>query len=131
MQRIILSWLQADRFFKVLALFTTFIVIYLSLKQPGQEFNPWTFLFFRQDIVLHFSCYFSLTVIYFTALFKYKSAIKTSFLLSFFIGCLIELLQLIPFFERTFDVADIAANFIGSLCGIIMIQRLFVDSLKE
>ena len=131
MQRIILSWLQADRFFKVLALFTTFIVIYLSLKQPGQEFNPWTFLFFRQDIVLHFSCYFSLTVIYFTALFKYKSAIKTSFLLSFFIGCLMELLQLIPFFERTFDVADIAANFIGSLCGIIMIQRLFVDSLKE
>ena len=131
MQRIILSWLQADRFFKVLALFTTFIVIYLSLKQPGQEFNPWTFLFFRQDIVLHFSCYFSLTVIYFTALFKYKSAIKTSFLLSFFIGCLMELLQLIPFFERTFDVADIAANFIGSLCGIIMIQRLFVESLKE
>jgi len=131
MQRIILSWLQADRFFKVLALFTTFIVIYLSLKQPGQEFNPWTFLFFRQDIVLHFSCYFSLTVIYFTALFKYKSAIKTSFLLSFFIGCLMELLQLIPFFDRTFDVADIAANFIGSLCGIILIQRLIADSLKE
>ena len=131
MQRIILSWLQADRFFKVLALFTTFIVIYLSLKQPGQEFNPWTFLFFRQDIVLHFSCYFSLTVIYFTALFKYKSAIKTSFLLSFFIGCLMELLQLISFFERTFDLADIVANFIGSLCGIILIQILFVDSLKE
>ena len=131
MQRIILSWLQAGRFFKVLALFTTFIVIYLSLKQPGQEFNPWTFLFFRQDIVLHFSCYFSLTVIYFTALFKYKSAIKTSFLLFFFIGCLMELLQLIPFFERTFDVADIAANFIGSLCGIILIQILFADSLKE
>jgi VanZ family protein len=131
MQRIILSWLQADRFFKVLALFTTFIVIYLSLKQPGQEFNPWTFLFFRQDIVLHFSCYFSLTIIYFTALFKYKSAIKTSFLLSFFIGCLMELLQLIQFFKRTFDVADIAANFIGSLCGIILIQRLFADSLKE
>ena len=131
MQRIILSWLQADRFFKVLALFTTFIVIYLSLKQPGQEFNPWTFLFFRQDIVLHFSCYFSLTVIYFTALFKYKSAIKTSFSLSFFIGCLMELLQLIPFFERTFDVADIATNFTGSLCGIILIQRLFSDSIKE
>ena len=131
MQRIILSWLQADRFFKVLALFTTFIFIYLSLKQPGQEFNPWTFLFFRQDIVLHFSCYFLLTVIYFTALFKYKSAIKTSFLLSFFIGCLMELLQLIPFFERTFDLADIVANFIGSLCGIILIQILFVDSLKE
>jgi len=123
--------LQADRFFKILALFTTFIVFYLSLKPTGQESNPWTFLFFRKDIVLHFSCYFSLTVIYFTALFKYKSAIKTSFLLSFFIGCLMELLQLIPFFERTFDVADIAANFIGSLCGIIMIQRLFVDSLKE
>ncbi len=131
MQRIILSWLQADRFFKVLALFTTLIVVYLSLKPPDEESNYWTFLFFRQDIVLHFGCYFSLTVIYFTALFKYKSVIKTSFLLSFFIGCLIELLQLIPFFERTFDIADIAANFIGSLCGIILIQRLFSDSLKE
>ena len=131
MQQITLSWLQADKFFKVLALFTAFIVVYLSLKRPGQESSSWTFLFFRQDIVLHFGCYFSLTIIYFTALFKYKSVIKTSFLLSFFIGCLIELLQLIPFFERTFDIADIAANFIGSLCGIVLIQRLFSDSLKE
>ena len=131
MQRIILGWLQADRFFKVLALFATFIVVYLSLKPPGQESNYWTFLFFRQDIVLHFGCYFSLTIIYFTALFKYKSVIKTSFLLSFFIGCLIELLQLIPFFERTFDLADIAANFTGSFCGILLIQILFADSLKE
>ena len=131
MQRIIKGWLQADRFFKVLALFTTLIVVYLSLKPPGEESNYWTFFFFRQDILLHFGCYFSLTVIYFTALFKYKSVIKISFLLSFFIGCLIELLQLIPFFERTFDIADIAANFIGSLCGIVLIQRLFSDSLKE
>ena len=130
MQRIILGWLQADRFFKVLALFTTFIIVYLSLKPSGKE-SSWTFLFFRQDIVLHFGCYFLLTVIYFTALFKYKSAIKTSFLLSFFIGCLMELLQLIPFFERTFDFDDIVANFIGSLCGIILIQILFADSLKE
>ena len=131
MQRIILGWLQADRFFKVLALFATFIVVYLSLKRPGQESSSWTFLFFRQDIVLHFGCYFSLTIIYFTALFKYKSVIKTSFLLSFFMGCLIELLQLIPFFERTFDLADIAANFTGSFCGILLIQILFADSLKE
>jgi hypothetical protein len=39
--------------------------------------------------------------------------------------------QLIPFFERTFDFDDIVANFIGSLCGIILIQILFADSLKE
>ena len=131
MQRIILSWLQADKFFKVLALFATFIVVYLSLKPPGQESNYWTFLFFRQDIVLHFGCYFLLTVVYFTALFKHNSAIKTSFSFSFFIGCLMELLQLIPFFERTFDLADIAANFTGSFCGILLIQILFGDSLKE
>ena len=131
MQQIILSWLQADKFFKVLALFATFIVVYLSLKPPGQESNYWTFLFFRQDIVLHFGCYFLLTVVYFTALFKHNSAIKTSFSFSFFIGCLMELLQLIPFFERTFDLADIAANFTGSFCGILLIQILFGDSLKE
>ena len=131
MQRIILSWLQADKFFKVLALFATFIVVYVSLKPPGQESNYWTFLFFRQDIVLHFGCYFLLTVVYFTALFKHNSAIKTSFSFSFFIGCLMELLQLIPFFERTFDLADIAANFTGSFCGILLIQILFGDSLKE
>ena len=131
MQRIILSWLQADKFFKVLALFATFIVVYLSLMPPGQESNSWTFLFFKQDIVLHFSCYFLLTVVYFAALFKHNSAIKTSFSFSFFIGCLMELLQLIPFFERTFDLADIAANFTGSFCGILLIQILFGDSLKE
>ena len=131
MQQIILSWLQADKFFKVLALFATFIVVYLSLMPPGQESNSWTFLFFKQDIVLHFSCYFLLTVVYFTALIKHNSAIKTSFSFSFFIGCLMELLQLIPFFERTFDLADIAANFTGSFCGILLIQILFADSLKE
>ena len=131
MQQIILSWLQADKFFKVLALFATFIVVYLSLMPPGQESNSWTFLFFKQDIVLHFSCYFLLTVVYFTALFKHNSAIKTSFSFSFFIGCLMELLQLISFFERTFDLADIAANFTGSFCGILLIQILFGDSLKE
>lgn len=131
MQQIILSWLQADKFFKVLALFATFIVVYLSLMPPGQESNSWTFLFFKQDIVLHFSCYFLLTVVYFTALIKHNSAIKTSFSFSFFIGCFMELLQLIPFFERTFDLADIAANFTGSFCGILLIQILFGDSLKE
>ena len=131
MQQIILSWLQADKFFKVLALFATLIVVYLSLMPPGQESNSWTFLFFKQDIVLHFSCYFLLTVVYFTALIKHNSAIKTSFSFSFFIGCLMELLQLIPFFERTFDLADIAANFTGSFCGILLIQILFGDSLKE
>ena len=131
MQQIILSWLQADKFFKVLALFATFIVVYLSLMPPGQESNSWTFLFFKQDIVLHFSCYFLLTVVYFAALFKHNSAIKTSFSFSFFIGCLMELLQLISFFERTFDLADIAANFTGSFCGILLIQILFGDSLKE
>lgn len=131
MQQIILSWLQADKFFKVLALFATFIVVYLSLMPPGQESNSWTFLFFKQDIVLHFSCYFLLTVVYFTALIKHNSAIKTSFSFSFFIGCLMELLQLIPFFERTFDLADIVANFTGSFCGILLIQILFGDSLKE
>jgi len=131
MQQIILSWLQADKFFKVLALFATFIVVYLSLKRPGQESSSWTFLFFRQDIVLHFSCYFLLTVVYFAALFKHNSAIKISFSFSFFIGCFMELLQLIPFFERTFDLADIAANFTGSFCGILLIQILFGDSLKE
>ena len=131
MQQIILSWLQADKFFKVLALFATFIVVYLSLMPPGQESNSWTFLFFKQDIVLHFSCYFLLTVVYFAALFKHNSAIKTSFSFSFFIGCFMELLQLIPFFERTFDLADIAANFTGSFCGILLIQILFGDSLKE
>ena len=131
MQQIILSWLQADKFFKVLALFATFIVVYLSLMPPGQESNSWTFLFFKQDIVLHFSCYFLLTVVYFAALFKHNSAIKTSFSFSFFIGCLMELLQLIPFFERTFDLTDIAANFAGSFCGILLIQILFGDSLKE
>ena len=131
MQKLILSWLRADRFFKLLAILATVIVAYLSLKPPGPDFTTWNFLIFRQDIVLHFLCYFLLTAVYFTALFKYSDAIKISFSLSFLMGFLMELLQLIPFLERTFDLADIAANLTGSLFGILLIRLLFADSLKK
>ncbi|MGI9541113.1 MAG: VanZ family protein [Flavobacteriaceae bacterium] len=130
MRQLIHRWLQADLFFKIVAILATLEVIYLSLKPLGPVTEYWTFLYFRQDIILHFVCYFSLTVIYFAAFFTHSQVLKKAFLISFFIGFILECFQLIPYFERTFDYADLIANLIGSSLGILIIRFFFFDSVK-
>ena len=130
MRQLIHRWLQADLFFKIVAVLVTLEVIYLSLKPLGPVMEHWTFLYFRQDIVLHFVCYFFLTVIYFAAFFTHSQVLKKAFLISLFVGFILECFQLIPYFERTFDYADLIANLMGSSFGILIIHFFFFDSVK-
>ena len=126
----IFRWLQANYFFKVFAVLAPFSVIYLSLKPPGQQMTYWTFLNFRQDLVFHFTCYFFLTGIYFAAFFKNTSVFKKAFFLSFSVGFILEFIQLISIFNRTFDFNDLLANLAGSCLGILLIRLFFSYSVK-
>ena len=110
MQKLILNWLQAKSVFKTLAWCATLIVVYLTLKTSCNNNKEWYFLFFRGDLVLHFVCYFFIAVIY---------------CLAFFLGLILELLQLISFFQRHFDIQDLFANLLGVSLGILFIHLLF------
>ena len=125
MQKLILNWLQAKSVFKTLAWCATLIVVYLTLKTPCNNNKEWYFLFFRGDLVLHFVCYFFIAVIYCLAFFTYKFYLKKAFIYAFFLGLILELLQLISFFQRHFDIQDLFANLLGVSLGILFIHLLF------
>ena len=125
MQKLILNWLQAKSVFKTLAWCATLIVVYLTLKTSCDNNKEWYFLFFRGDSVLHFVCYFSIAVIYCSAFFTYKFYLKKALIYAFFLGLILELLQLISFFQRHFDIQDLFANLLGVSLGILFIHLLF------
>ncbi len=131
MRKHILRWLQAERFFKSLAGLATLVVIYLSLRPPSADSQSWNFFFIRGDLILHFVCYFGLSILYFFAFFHSKSRVKKALIVSFSIGFLLEILQLIPLFHRFFDYQDLVANLLGVFGGIFSIRLLFFDSVKE
>lgn len=131
MQKRIHHWLQADRFFKSLSIFATLAVIYLSLKPPSPEIEPWSFLGFRGDLVLHFICYLGLTILYFFALYTLTNPMTKSLVYSILLGIFLETLQLVPLFQRYFDGQDLIANLLGGLVSWLIIQGVFYYSIKE
>ena len=131
MQKHIKRWLPEDKYFKILAGLATIVVVYLSLKPPNPNSQPWHLFFIRGDLVLHLICYMGLSILYFFAFFKHPSAYKKAFILSVLVGFALELLQLIPTFQRYFDYQDLIANFIGTSIGIFSIWFLFRFSTQE
>ena len=131
MQNHIIRLFQRDKLFKYIALIITSVVFYLSLKPPNPDNKTWNFFFIRGDLFLHFLCYFILSIVYYIAFYTKEKTTKKSLLLSVFIGSLLEILQIIPFFRRTFDVQDLIANCLGAGIGVISIRLLFPDSAKE
>jgi len=131
MRKIISRLLKEDKFFKYFAWVATILVIYLSIKPPSPDSKSWNFLFFRGDLILHFVCYFGLSIIYFLSFNKLQRAAIKSLILSSSLGIILELVQLIPFFQRFFDINDIIANFIGAATGILFIRFLFLYSAQE
>ncbi len=124
-------WLQAKNFFKTFALFATLIVVFLSLKPPSPNSQSWTFLYFRGDLFLHFICYFGMTFLYFFAFYTQNNSLSKSALISLTLGFVLELLQLITFFQRFFDPFDLLANSLGVLGAWLIIKGIFYYSLKE
>ena len=54
-----------------------------------------------------------------------KNVISISFLVCFFYGIILEVLQKILNTNRTFDTLDILANGLGILIGLFAIERLY------
>ena len=131
MRKLIKQLLLENKLLKIIAILATLIVIYLSLKPPESDSEPWSFFIIRGDLLLHFICYFGLTIFYYLALFSYNKVFKKAFVLSLFVGFILEVLQLIPKFQRFFDVQDLIANFFGATVGIFLIKLLFSDSIKD
>jgi glycopeptide antibiotics resistance protein len=131
MRQHILRWLQADFFFKAVALLATTVLSYFMLIPPGKEVNSWIDILPGKDLFAHLMCYFLLTLIYFAAFFTHTSVLKKSLLLSLLVGFVLECLQLIHLFERSFDYKDLIANIAGSFIGILTIRFFFSDSVKE
>ena len=131
MRKLIKQLLLENKLLKIIAILATLIVIYLSLKPPESDIEPWSFFIIRGDLLLHFICYFGLTILYYLALFSYYKVIKKAFVLSLLVGFILEVLQLIPTFQRFFDIQDLIANFFGSTVGIFLIKLLFSDSIKD
>jgi len=98
-------------------------VVYLSLSSPAGK-EPWTLFFVRGDLVLHFICYLGMTLLYFAAYFTYQYPLKKAFISSLLLGLLMEFLQLIPVFERFFDLLDLLANSLGAGVGVLLSYRL-------
>ena len=98
MQKHIKLWLLNDRLFKFLSVLATLIVIYFSLKVPNPNVKNWHFIFIRGNLLLHFVCYFGLSSIYFYTFLNTEKGKLYAFLLSIFVGIILEILQIIPFF---------------------------------
>lgn len=131
MQMPIQRWLQESNYFKILAGVATLVVVYLSLKPPGPDEQPWNLFFIRGDLILHFTCYFGLSILYVFAFFKHRATYKKALISSVLVGTLLELLQLIPSFQRYFDYQDLIANFLGAAIGIFSFWFLFRYSTEE
>jgi len=131
MQKRIQLWLQEVKFFRGVAFSATLIVIYLSLKPPSPDSEPWSFFFIRGDLLLHFGCYFGMYLLYFFALFTVKKTVPKAIILSLLLGLLLEIAQLIPYFKRFFDVQDLLANMMGVYVGVIFQYFLFPFSKEN
>jgi len=131
MRKLINQLLPRDKLLKTTAVIATLIVVYLSLKSPESESESWSIFFIRGDLFLHFVCYFGLSILYYLALLNYERVVIKALILSVFMGSILEILQLIPIFNRFFDVQDLIANFSGTIAGIFLIRFLFSHSFED
>lgn len=109
-----------------LALFWTFLILFLSLKTPSGESK---FYFPNADKVVHFTFYFVFVFLWFKHLFFIqKNGKKNKIVLvvvAILFGILMELFQHFFTTTRQADFWDVVANTLGSLMGIIVVSSVF------
>ncbi len=120
MQPIIKRLYRANTLFIFLAALATLVLIYFSLKPPSTDPNPWPW--WPNDKVLHFTSYFVLCVLYILSFMKKKEVFKWAVFGAFALGLALELLQSVPYFQRTFDLYDLAANGFGILTAYLLLK---------
>tara|TARA_B100001559_G_C16264299_1_gene513007 strand:- start:238 stop:543 length:306 start_codon:yes stop_codon:yes gene_type:complete len=97
----------------------------MSLKPPDSSSQIWSFFYLPGDKILHLVCYFTLTIIYYFSLYNSKKKIFFSSLIAFFLGLILELLQILKIFQRQFDFFDILSNTIGICIAILIIHKKY------
>ena len=131
MRKLINQLLLEDKLLKTTAVIATLIVVYLWIKPPESDPEPWSIFlleviyFYILDVTL------DLVFFYYLGLLNYERVVEKVLVLSVFIGFILEILQLIPIFHRFFDVQDLIANFFGTTACIFLIRFLFSHSFKD
>lgn len=112
------------------AVLWTFIILYLSLKNPSGEQR---FSFENADKIVHFTFYFVFVILWYRCLvltnrnqIKYKIGLVC---IAVLFGILVELAQKYFTTTRQADVLDAVANSTGAFMGILVATRIF--RLKE
>ena len=107
---------------KITVYYTLFLIILSLIPVPDLGFPK--FQLFEIDKLVHFVMYFSLTILWCLASENfYKSNFKL-LLFTIFFGIALEIFQHILPFGRYFDLADLLANSLGVIFGIIILYYI-------
>lgn len=113
------------------AVFWTFLILYLSFKNPSSEEKM--FYFPNADKVVHFTFYFVFVITWFQYLvFEKKQDLKKKITLvsaAILLGISVEIGQNYLTETRQGDVLDALANSIGGITGILVCSK-FLDPKK-
>lgn len=114
-------------FFKLLfCVYTSLLFLFtlLPIDLIQSESSGWfeKFSFDNQDKVVHFLLFFIFTLLFFFSAFTRRNFLI--WLVPLLTGILIEILQQLTGWGRTFDVFDILANAIGILAAWLLVKRL-------
>jgi len=103
----------------LLFLFTLLPIDLIQSESPG-----WfeKFSFDHQDKIVHILLFFIFTLLFFFSAFTRRNFLI--WLVPLLTGILIEILQQLTGWGRTFDVFDILANAIGILAGWLLVKKL-------
>lgn len=110
----------------ILPLTATIVTIIGSGLSATRAKELLTLDLFSQDKLLHFSCYFILTVLWSYGLYKIKinQHIQKSLMITISVGLLMEVCQYLFFEGRHFEFLDIIANISGSLIGALVFIKI-------
>ncbi len=122
--------LPADRgngFFKFLFCVYTpllFLITLLPIDLIQSESSGWfeKFSFENQDKLVHFLLFFIFTLLFFFSAFTRRNFLI--WLMPLLTGILIEILQQLTGWGRTFDVFDILANAVGIFAAWLLVKKL-------
>jgi len=80
---------------------------------------------FTQDKLLHFGCYFVLTILWSYGLTRInaKKGISKALVITIVLGFVLEVCQYLFFEGRLFEILDIIANISGSLIGALVFMK--------
>ena len=110
----------------ILPILATIITIIASGISATKANELLPFDFFSQDKLLHFGCYFVLTLLWSYGFYKIntKRTVQKSLIITIAVGILMEVCQYLFFEGRLFEFLDIIANISGSLIGALVFIKI-------